>query len=163
MAVGADAFTFCIVHSEGQNSERRAVQDLIKGWARRGSQKVDLEGVVKGIAETLKSYKLSSVTGDRYSAQWVREAFQREGIRYENSEDKSKAYLEMEPLFATGRIDLLDHPQLIRELKTLERRPRPGGKTIVDHSRSGHDDFANVLAVATFSAVGSVKVKWEVI
>ena len=160
---GADAFTFCIVHSEGQNSERRAVQDLIKGWARRGSQKVDLEGVVKGIAETLKSYKLSSVVGDKYSAGWVREAFQREGIRYENSEDKSKVYLEMEPLFATGRIDLLDHPQLVRELKTLERRPRPGGKTIVDHPRSGHDDFANVLAVATFAAVGSANVRWEVL
>ncbi len=145
---GADAFTFCIAHSEGQNSERRAVQDLIKGWARRGNQKVDLEGVVKGIAETLKDYRLSVVHGDKYAAGWVREAFQREGIRYENSEEKSKAYLEMEPLFAQGRIDLLDHPQLVRELKTLERRPRPGGKTIVDHPRGGHDDYANALAGA---------------
>lgn len=30
----------------------------------------------------------------------------------------------------------------------LERRPRPGGKTIVDHPRNSHDDYANSLAIA---------------
>jgi hypothetical protein len=43
---------------------------------------------------------------------------------------------------------LLDHPTLTRELKTLERRPRPAGRTIVDHPRGGHDDYANALSLA---------------
>ena len=145
---GADAFSFAIAHCEGKGSERRVILDVIKGWARRGNQSVDLEGIVREIAKTLRTYRLSAVVGDRYAGQWVRQSFQSEGIRYEESEDKSKAYLEMEPLFAQGRIELLDHPQLLRELKTLERRPRPGGKTLIDHPRGGHDDYANSLALA---------------
>jgi hypothetical protein len=45
------------------------------------------------------------------------------------------------PLFATGRISILDHPEQTRELKQLERRARLGGRTIVDHPPRGHDDL----------------------
>jgi hypothetical protein len=62
--------------------------------------------------------------------------------------DKSAAYAEVEALFAQGRVEILDHPQLVRELKLLERRPRIGGKAIVDHPHGGHDDHANALALA---------------
>lgn len=67
--------------------------------------------------------------------------------------DKAAAYLEIEPLFATGRLALLDHPQLSRELKLLERRPRAGGRTIVDHPSGRHDDHANALALAAAVAL----------
>jgi hypothetical protein len=30
----------------------------------------------------------------------------------------------------------------------LERRPRPGGKDVVEHPRGGHDDYINALALA---------------
>ena len=87
--------------------------------------------------------------GDRYSANWVVESFKRPGITYkQNDSDKSVYYLEVEPLFATGKIQLLDHAGLARELRMLERRPRPGGKTIVDHPRGFHDDYSNALAIA---------------
>ena len=60
----------------------------------------------------------------------MRESFQRAGIVYRESPlDKSAAYLEAEPLFAQGRIEILDHPHLARELKLLERRPRQVGVT----------------------------------
>ena len=62
--------------------------------------------------------------------------------------DKSAGYAEVEPLFAQGRVAILDHPQLVRELKLLERRPRIGGKATVDHPHGGHDDHANALALA---------------
>jgi len=58
----------------------------------------------------------------------------------------------MEPLFAQGKIQILDHPELARELRLLERRPRFGGKIIVDHPRGSHDDFANSLAIAAARA-----------
>ncbi len=89
------------------------------------------------------------MVGDRYAGEWVRQAFQGAGITFREAElDKSRSYLEAEPLFAQGRIEILDHPRLVRELKTLERRPRVGGRTIVDHPHGGHDDHANALALA---------------
>ena len=71
----------------------------------------------------------------------------------QTEQDKSYYYLEMEPLFAQGKIQILDHPELARELRLLERRPRPGGKTIIDHPRGSHDDFANSLAIAAAKAL----------
>jgi hypothetical protein len=150
---GPDAFTMAVVHAEGSITERRVIQDVMKGWARRGSSGVNLEGIVDESSAVVKRYGLGSVLGDDYAGQWVKQAFEARGIRYESSPEKAKAYVELEPLFAQGRIDLLDHPQLARELKTLERRSRPGGRTLVDHPRGGHDDFANALALAAAKAM----------
>jgi hypothetical protein len=162
---GADAFTLAIVHVEGHGAERRVIQDVMRSWNRTRTQTIDLEGTVREIAAIVKQYYLSTVYGDRYAAAWVRERFRAEGVRYEepqlrprdNSEpsylDKSRAYLEIEPLFAQGNVALLDHPQLLRELKLLERRPRAGGKTVVDHPTGGHDDHANAFALAIAKAV----------
>jgi hypothetical protein len=103
---------------------------------------------VTEIAEILKRYGLIEVYGDRYSGQWVVEAFQKTGILYrQTDQDKSVFYIGLEPLFAQGKIEIVDHPELSRELRLLERRPRPGGKVIIDHPRGSHDDFANSLAI----------------
>lgn len=150
---GADAFTLSIVHAEGAGSEARIVQDVVKGWSRAGSH---LAGVVGEIARILKAYGLSEVVGDRYAAGWVRGAFQEQGVDYRDApKTKGEVYLEIEPWFAQARVELLDHPQLIRELKILERRPRAGGKTQVDHPHGAHDDHANALCLAAFAAMPS--------
>lgn len=151
---GADAFTVSIVHVQGTGADRHVIQDVMKGWRRTRGKKVDLEAAVKEIAEILRRYRLSSAFGDPYAAGWVREAFQREGIQYQEAQlTKAQAYLEVEPLLAQNRIELLDHPQLVRELGLLEKRPRSGGRTIVDHPRGGHDDHANALALAAAKAM----------
>lgn len=62
--------------------------------------------------------------------------------------DKSRIYLDCRPLFATGSVDLLDHSEMVLELKSLERIGRPGGKEKVEHPRGLHDDHANTLCVA---------------
>jgi hypothetical protein len=98
----------------------------------------------------------------------VQQAFEAAGIRYRVATlgqtvgtpkrlTKSQAYVEAEPLFAQGRVQILDDPVLIRQLKLLERRPRPGGQTIVDHPKGGHDDRANVLALAVALAVPEMR------
>ncbi len=90
----------------------------------------------------------------RYAAGWVRERFRAEGVYYKDTEmTKAEAYLEAQPLFAQGRIDLVDQAHLIRELKLLESRPRAGGRTLVDHPRGGHDDYANALALGAVVAI----------
>ena len=151
---GRDAFTLAIVHSEpGEDGQPRIVHDVMMRRVRSGSAEVDLAAVVAEMSARLKAYRLSHVWGDRYSAGWVRQAFEREGITYEDVErDKSQALLETEPLFAQGRIELLDHPQLIRELQLLERRPRSGGRDLIDHPRGGFDDCATSLAHAAAQA-----------
>ena len=79
---------------------------------------------------------------------------ERNGLKYVEAPTKSEAYLSCEPLFAAGRIEILDHEQQRREMVTLERRLRPGGRTAVDHPRSLHDDYANVLALVAAELAG---------
>ena len=152
---GADAFTLSIVHVESSGGpERTIVQDVIRGWRRRGAELLDLTGVVRDMAQLLKTYQCSWVTGDRYAGDWVRQAFRAAGVLYREAElDKSAAYGEVAPLFAQGRVALLDHPELAREFKMLERRPRPGGKIVVDHPHGRHDDHANAFALAAAIAL----------
>jgi hypothetical protein len=146
---GPDAFTVAVCHVEGQGSSAWVVVDVVKGWSRQGSNSVDLTGVVTEITSLLKRYRITRATGDRYAGQWVSQAFAAVGMNYrEASMDKSAAFTELEPLFAEGRINLPDHPQLVRELKNLERRHRAGGRVIVDHPHGGHDDHATAVALA---------------
>lgn len=140
----ADMFTFTVMHTEGMKDQQRIIQDVLKGW-----KEADLQGIVVEIAICLRRYRISEIRGDKYSGAWIRQAFQREGIRYVDAgHTKSEAYLEAEPLFTQGRLALLDHAQLQRELNLLERRPRPQGRVLVDHPTGGHDDFANVTCLA---------------
>jgi len=153
MGGGQDSFTLSIVHLEAAGAEIRVVQDLAAGWSNRRTATVDLEGVVRECAALVKLYGCAVVMGDSYAKQWVIQAFARQGVAYVPAPPKAEAYLEMEPVFAQGRIDLLDHPTLVRELKLLERQGRPGGRVRVDHPHGGHDDHANVLALAVYSAM----------
>jgi hypothetical protein len=57
-------------------------------------------------------------------------------------------FIEVLPWFARGLLSIPDHPQLIRELRLLERRTARSGKDSVDHGVGGSDDHANVLAGA---------------
>jgi hypothetical protein len=111
--------------------------------------------MVREMVSILGRYGLQRVVGDKYAAGWTRQRFEAEGVAYDDApKTKAEAYLEAEPFFATGRIEILDHPELVRELKQLERRSRVGGRTIVDHPHDGHDDFSNCLCLAVTVAVG---------
>ncbi|MGQ0557356.1 MAG: hypothetical protein ACT4PN_15595, partial [Nitrospiraceae bacterium] len=131
-----DSFTLAIGHQDGE----RSVLDACRGIKPPFSP----ESVVKEYAALLKSYRCSSVVGDRYSGEWVVEAFSKEGIHYRHSElTKSECYLESLPVFSQGVVDLLDVPVLTTELTQLERRTSRSGKDSVDHPPQGRDDHAN--------------------
>src|SRR4030095_2902201 len=71
---------------------------------------------------------------------------------------KGDLYLRLLPLINSGRVRLLDHPQLLRELRGLERRRGWGGRDRVDHRRGAHDDAANAAAGAiVLAAEGALR------
>jgi hypothetical protein len=134
--VGADSYTLAIGHKENGVF----VIDVIRGT----SGKFDPQEVTQGYAALLKEYKISTVTGDAYAAQWVAGAWQSCNVSFVRSElPKSQIYLETIPLFARHLVRLPDHPKLLRELRLLERHTHRSGKDSIDHPRGGHDDYAN--------------------
>lgn len=147
---GADAFTLAIVHAEHRDGRPFMVQDVMRGWNSPRGEKLALDGTVAEIAAVLARYGLYRVVGDRYAGEWPTQEFRKHAVAYEQADrDKSAAYIETEPWVTTGSIELLDHPELLREAGLLEKRLRAGGKkALIDHPRGAHDDHPNALALA---------------
>jgi hypothetical protein len=137
----ADAFTVAAGHRSGDT----VIVDAIRAW----SPPFNPSGVVAEAAMFLKSYGVSEVVGDRYGGEWPREAFRSQGIRYEVAESTtSDNYLAMLPVVNAANVDLPDVPELLRELRGLERRRGTSGKDRVDHrpGSGSHDDRAASVA-----------------
>jgi hypothetical protein len=104
--------------------------------------------VVAEIVAILREYAITTVTGDKYAAAWVRQAFADLGVEYyASTRDRSTIYAEFLPLATAGRVRLLDHPKLISQLSALERIAG-AGRDRIDHPRGQRDDLANVTAGA---------------
>ena len=135
-----DAFTVAIGHHDNGGV---AVLDVLRAWP----APFNPSSVIAEAATLLKSYRVSRVVGDKYAAQFTVESFQQRGIVYEAStRNRSDIYLGVLPLINSGRVRLLDDPELLRELRGLERRRGSGGRDRVDHGPGAHDDRANSAA-----------------
>jgi hypothetical protein len=105
------------------------------------------DDVVGEFAALLKSYRITSVSGDRYAGEWPRERFRDRDIGYEPAEKpKSDLYRDLLPLINAKRIDLIDDKRLQAQLCGLERKTSRAGKDSIDHMPGGHDDVANAVA-----------------
>jgi len=139
---GGDFFTLSIGHKE--EDRKKIVQDFLRG------RKGDPKEIVKEYVGILKKFRIHEVTGDRYAGAWVSEAFREEGIVYKPSDfNKSEIYLEALPYLNSNMVELLDHKDMAKQFRILERRRGASGKDIVDHPKIGgmsHDDFANATA-----------------
>ena len=134
-----DSFTVGVGHRDAD----RCVVDVVRAWRPPFSP----AGVVEEIAGLLREYHVHTVVGDRYAGAWPAEAFAARGIRYTVADAvKSDLYLSFLSYTNSGRIELPDDPELLRELRGLERRRGTGGKDRVDHVSGAHDDRANAAA-----------------
>jgi hypothetical protein len=140
-----DRFTLAIAHREHD----QALLDLIRAWA----PPFNPSGVIAEAATLLKQYGVTRVESDRYSAEFAAEAFRANGIEHRAADrDRSGLYLELLPLVNSARAVLLDDPELLRELRGLERRRGHSGRDRVDHRAGASDDRANAAAGALVRA-----------
>jgi len=138
----SDSFTLAITHRE-----RDGV--IVLDCLRETRAPFEPEAVVADFCQTLKTYRVTKVTGDRYAGEWPREQFRKRNISYEPSERvKSDLYRDMLPLMNSKRVQLVDNKRLITQLAGLERRTARGGKDSIDHGPGRHDDVANAAAGA---------------
>jgi len=142
-----DAFTLSIAH----RAEGRCRVDVVRAW----KPPLNPAGVVAEASALLRTYRLSRVTGDRYAGEWPVEAFRSHGVTYLTAEkDRSALYLELVAHVNAKLIELPDVPELLRELRLLERRRGSSGRDRVDHPRGAHDDRANAVAGVAALVIG---------
>ena len=142
-----DPFTLAI----GHRNDDCGVVDSLRAWR----PPFNPSGVVEECASMLRSYRVTTVTGDLYAGEWPREQFRSHGIRYDVAlRPKSDLYLELLATMNSNRLTIPEEPTLIRELRTLERRRGSSGRDRVDHPSGAHDDLANAVAGLAHLLIG---------
>jgi hypothetical protein len=140
-----DSMTLAIVHGQDQ----QLVLDLV----REREPPFSPDAVAAEFSALCKAYGITRLWGDRFAGEWPRERFRVHGVEYQVSgKDKSKIYGETIPLFNSGRVELLDHPRLVAQFCSLERRTARGGRDSIDHPAAGHDDICNAVSGALVAA-----------
>lgn len=135
-----DASALCIAHRDGKN---KVVIDVLD-WHPSPNNPFAVVGVM---AERLKEWGIGRVTGDNFSADFASQAFKDKGVSYSPCDkNKSALYAELLPVLSSGNIELLDNERMVKQLASLERRTRAGGKDVIDHPQKAHDDLANAVA-----------------
>ena len=136
-----DSMTLAIGHRD-RRSERTVIDAV-----REVRPPFRPANVTADFAVLLKSYRISTVTGDRYGGEWPRERFREFQIHYNAAaKPKSDLYRDFLPALNSGTIEMLDIPRLIAQILGLERRTARGGRDSIDHGPGGHDDIANAVA-----------------
>lgn len=107
------------------------------------------EVTVSEFAALMKTYRIHSVSGDRYAGEWVSSQFRKAGIHYQAADRaKSDLYRDLLPLINSGAVALLENERMVSQLIALERRAGRSGKDVIDHPPGAHDDLANAVAGA---------------
>ncbi len=140
--VGKDSFACAIAHAEGEEIIVDLVHEIRPGF--------NPTSATAEVCALLKTYRISTVRGDKYAAGFVIEAHAKFGINYLYCDnDTSTNYLGALPLFTSGRVRLVDNERLVAQFAGLERRTSPGGRDRVDHGVGDrHDDAAAAVAGA---------------
>jgi hypothetical protein len=135
----ADAAALAVGHVEGSGLVR---VDLVRRWPAPHNP----EEVVRQ-ADELRRYGASRVQVDRFGGEFPIVAFGRAGIYAEVApRTTSEHHLAMLPVVNCGGVVLPDVPELLRELRGLERRTGTGGRDRVDHRLGAHDDLATACS-----------------
>jgi hypothetical protein len=141
----SDSHTCAVAFPDGTAAVLAAVREL---------KTSDTDAVVAEFATLLRSYGVSQARADRYGAQWVVDAFKRQGIELIKSPyTRSEIYGNFSPMLNSGQVRLLDNKRLRSQVLALERRTIRGtGRDQIDHPRAGEDDLANSAAGACVMA-----------
>lgn len=151
-AFRSDNFAFGIVHSAGE----KVFQDFGRSWCGSRSKPISLAAVLEEICETLRRYGISRIHGDQFCSEPIRQALAGRGVEFLQSTTlgarATQVWNSLRTLIASAKIELLDDPATISELKRLELVVTAGGNSRVEAS-AGHDDRAVALALASHIAV----------
>ena len=119
-----DSFTLAVAHRDLSRPKLSSMRCARCGRRfRRGT-------VVAEFAATLRSYRVTKVSGDRYAGEWPREQFRKFGITYEvAAKPKSDLFRDLLPMlkFPQGRIARPSETGVTAESDWSAARPDPDG------------------------------------
>jgi hypothetical protein len=144
-------FGFAVLHrsDDGNVTVAHAAR-----WTGTHNAPVNLESVSAQINDVLQRYGINSLVGDQYCFAVLRQLFEKSGIYYREfsfgAHTRASIYGNLRQLMTQRKITLVDVPELLRQLMSLEEIRAPNGNTDIRPPRSSNDDMGIAVAVAAF-------------
>jgi hypothetical protein len=138
---GSDSMTLAIAHTENSIPTLDAIRERKPPFSP--------DDATAEFAKLMKAYNVTRAESDHWGGDWPIESFRKHAIAVvPSAKPKSDLYRELLPALNANRVSLLDHPRLISQVCSLERRVGRGGRDSIDHPIGGHDDLINATAGA---------------
>ncbi len=146
---GRDRFVFGVARRAVRGSAGLGTAiDLLRGWSR-----APVPQVCDEVAKLAKSYGLRQIVADQHGYAFLRELMSARGIELKQlpftTRSKPEIFLDLKVGLSQLRVQLLDHPESLRELRMLEGKQTSGGHQAIGAPRGMHDDYACVIALLT--------------
>jgi len=142
-------FALAILHRPANGP---LVVDRVERWA--GTKKVPLgyEWVCEEILHIVKEYGIHRVLGDQYCAPVIQQHLQKLGISYKpftfGARTRADLFGNLKHALVQRKIELLDDPVLLHQLRALEEHAAAGGNVDIRPSYNQKDDVAITVALA---------------
>lgn len=142
-----DAFGFCIGHADGE----QVVIDVVRQIKAVPGATLNPKEVMAEIIPILRQFRVRCVLTDQYHFASLAQLSQEMGVSLQEFKftgtAKSSLYGNLQQLVNQRRIRFVDYPELLKELKSLERRLTHGGLVRVAAPEGMFDDLATVCAL----------------
>ena len=147
---GSD-FALAVLH---QTADGPVVVDRVEHWAGTKQAPLGYEWVCGEIARIVNEYGIREVLGDQFCAAVSKQYCGKLGIRYNEftfgAHTRADLFGNLRHLLVRRKIELLDEPVLLRQLRALEERRTPNGNIDIRPSYSQKDDVAVAVALGAF-------------
>jgi hypothetical protein len=148
-----DAFAFTIMH---RDESGRIVQDVAYRDVPAPGQTLNPRTQLIEVSKICQRYGLSVLYSDQYQLESLRELALEYGLMIMGvpftAKTKAEMYGSLQQLFAQGQIRLLEHPETIKELKSLERTLTANSGIQIQSPAGGFDDMCSVVCIAAAQA-----------
>ena len=142
-------FALAVLHL---SPDGKIVTDRIDRWAGTRTAPLAFEVVLAEVKAILDSYRICSVVGDQHCCDIISQHLLKLGIVYKieifGTQTRVKIFANLKHLMVQGRIELLDHVDLLRQLRSLREEKTDRGRVDIRPSRGMKDDLAVALALA---------------
>jgi hypothetical protein len=144
-----DDFAFAVLRL---TSDGRIVLHRVVRWSGTKTAPLGCDDVLDQVRSVLAEYRINSVTGDQYCSELIRQQLEKRGIYYQvrnfDARTRPEIFANLRYLLSQRRIELLDSPELLQELRSLQEHRTDRGQVDIRPASGGKDDLAVVVALA---------------
>lgn len=149
-------FGMAIAH---RTDEGLILVDCVPFWTGSKHAPLGFQWVCGQVAGILRQFGINVLKGDQYCAVAIKEEFLKLGISYDevtfSRTIRAQIFNNLLHLIVQGLIELPDHPELLRQLRSLEIHRSTDGSIDVRPAYGQKDDLAVVVALCVFDLLQS--------